>query len=180
MLFNQLYILSEMGSALLGGVDSGTQAVSGTATRYKMAGPLSKARRVANALTLPTKKLLSQLSSTSGEEPIPASNISISWADGLPDDPREKVEMAKLATGAKKMMPLEEAIMEFFGKSNVEAREWIAKILSEQEQFEPESDPSSEEELDVNHAGRQDGTGVNPMRKGSTQGINNAHSSRNP
>ena len=61
LLINQLYILSEMGAALLF-PKLGNQAISGTAMRFKMVNPLAKARRIANALTRPVRKLFAALS----------------------------------------------------------------------------------------------------------------------
>lgn len=178
-LINQLYIVSEMGSALLGDAASGSQAISGSAMRFKMAGPLAKARRVANSLSLPIRELFSVLTkgvkaTPSGDQPsqhtresecVSYQNISVLWSDGLPEDPRENIENAKLATGASKLMPLDVAIMEFFDKSNEEALDWIARIKKELEE--------QKDTEDVNKSGPQDGTGVNPYKKGSRTGLNN-------
>lgn len=174
-LVNQLYILSEMGAALLGGQDGSGQAISGAAMRFKMVNPLAKARRISNALTRPVRQLFSSLSATAedAEESIPYRTISVLWADGLPDDPRENIENCKLATGATKMMPLEKGIMEFFGRSNEEAKQWL-DMISEETQAEQLS-----EEDDPNHTGPQDGTGVNPSKKGSTTGLNDFHGTQN-
>lgn len=190
LLLNQLYILSEMGAALLGSQDGSSQAISGTAMRFKMVNPLAKARRIANSLTRPVRQLFSSMSvsaevdSTDVEEPdlpIPYKHISVMWADGLPDDPRENVEICKLATGMNKLMPLEKAIMEYFSKSNEEAKQWIKQIKEETELFNPvqPTDEDASDDSNVNHAGPQDGTGVNPMKKGSTTGLNDFHSETN-
>lgn len=173
ILINQLYILSEMGAALLGDAAGGSQAISGTAMRFKMAGPLSKARRVSNSLILPIRELMAQLT---GDE-VPFENISVIWKDGLPDDPREQIENAKLATGATKMMPLVNAIMEYFGKSNDEAMAWIDLI--EQESIRNMALQQSMELDDPNKPGPQDGTGVNAQRKGSQTGMNNPTGQQN-
>lgn len=166
-LVNQLYILSEMGAALLGGGGDNGQAISGTAMRFKMVNPLAKARRIANSLTRPVRQLLVSLSLNSVEY----KNVSVFWSDGLPDDPRENVEICKLATGATQMMPLEKAIMEYFSRSNDEAKQWIQQIREEVAASQPQKDP--------NHPGPQDGTGVNPSEKGSTTGLKNFKSSTN-
>ena len=171
-LINQLYILSEMGAALVGdnGDSSGGRAISGTAFRFKMASPLAKVRRTANSLSVPVRKLFSSLSSST-ESQVPYKNISVFWSDGLPDDPRENIENAKLATGVERLMPLETAIMEYFGRSNEEAKAWIKKIEKElAEQVQAES---------VNHPGPQDGTGVNPNKKGSDTGLSDFHGLNN-
>ena len=75
------------------------------------------------------------------------------------------------------MMPLEKAIMEYFGRSNEEALEWIGMIKDEQEELHPML-PGSDED-DPNHPGPQDGTGVNPKKKGSKTGLKNFGSSTN-
>lgn len=161
LLINQLYIISEMGAAVFGDSNAGSQAISGTAMRFKMVGPLAKARRIANSLTLPVKKLIGAMCSPT----VKASNISIEWFDGLPDDPRENIEMAKLATGTEKLMPLVDALMEYFGKSNKEAVAWAKQIYKEMA-FEESFGFSA-----TNSPGPQDGTGVNPQKKGSETGL---------
>lgn len=177
-LINQLYILSEMGAALLGGKDGSSQAISGTAMRFKMVNPLAKARRVSNSLSRSVRMLFSSLSAHANvsEEatlPIPYRKISVLWSDGLPDDPRENAETCKLATGATQMMPLEKGIMEFFGRSNEEAKQWIEMILAERALLQPDAVE------DPNHPGPQDGTGVNSSAKGSVTGLNNFRSATN-
>lgn len=171
LLINQLYLLSEMGAALLGDTFGSSQAISGTAMRFKMTSPLAKARRVSNSLVLPVRELMAQL--TGGE--VSFDNISVTWLDGLPDDPREQVEIAKLATGANQMMPLEIAIMEYFGKSQEEAARWVELIdkeTAERQALVVDEDP-------VNKPGPQNGTGVNPQKKGSQTGVNNPSGQQN-
>lgn len=163
MLINQLYILSEMGAALLGSADGGSQAVSGTAMRFKMVNPLAKARRISNSLTRNVRMLFSALNTA-----IPYEHVSVLWEDGLPDDPRENIETAKLATGATKMMPLEDAIMQFFNKTNAEALTWIDKI---REETSENMQLTQQAEGDPNKPGPQDGTGINPTKKGSETGL---------
>lgn len=172
-LINQLYILSEMGAALCGGQDGSSQAISGTAMRFKMVNPLAKVRRIANSMTLPVRKLFSSIS----QGRVDYSKISVFWADGLPDDPRENVEIAKLATGEERMMPLEKAIMEYFGRSNDEAKEWI-KMLEEAARKRQMLELTNQQ-TDPNHPGPQDGTGVNPAKKGSQTGLNDFHGINN-
>lgn len=170
ILINQMYILSEMGAAVLGGQDGSSAAISGTAMRFKMVNPLAKARRISNSLTNPVRRLLSALA-----ENVEFSGVSVFWSDGLPDDPRENIENAKLATGETRMMPLRTAIREFFHRSDKEAEEWIKAIeeaaLKAQQRVLQNEDP--------NKPGPQDGTGVNPMKKGSETGLNNFHGLQN-
>ena len=90
-----------------------------------MVNPLAKARRISNSLTNPVRRLLSALA-----EDVEFAGVSVYWSDGLPDDPRENIENAKLATGKEQMMPLRVAIREFFSRSDKEADEWL-KALEE-------------------------------------------------
>lgn len=161
ILINQLNIISEMGASLLGSTEGSGQAISGAAMRFKMVNPLAKARRICNSLTLPIRRLFSVFTDTD------LANLSVQWRDGLPDDPREQIENAKLASGAKKLMPLEEAIMFYFDRSVEEATEWASKLKDDQDSEDP------------NKPGPQDGTGVNPLAKGSETGLNNFKSDSN-
>lgn len=196
LLFNQLYILSEMGAALTGGIGESSNAVSGTAMRFKLVNPLAKARRVSNALSLPIRKLLSIIGSNmpdidtetgepgSGPDtPLPFGHISIDWQDGLPNDPREQLEVAKLACGEDRMLPLEETLMQYLSKSQAEAAELVQKVreqaLEEQQQQAEFAMQQTEAELQAkasldgaNKPGPQDGKGVNPQKKGSRTGLN--------
>ena len=190
-LINQLYTLSEMGAAITGGIDSSGNAVSGTAMRFKMVNPLAKARRVTNSLTDPLRKMLSVLCSNMPDideetaEPqqnaedtaLPYGHISIQWKDGLPDDPRESLEMAKLASGEARMIPLEEALMAYLGKSQAEATQLAQKV---RELLQQNATPNTSTTQQVtNKPGPQDGTGVNPAKKGSKTGISNFRSENN-
>lgn len=189
-LVNQLYTLSEMGAAITGGVDSSGNAVSGTAMRFKMVNPLAKARRVTNSLTNPVRKLLSVLGSNmpdidsetaepgSGEDTnLPFGHITVQWKDGLPDDPREGLEMAKLASGEQKMLPLEDSLMAFLGKSQAEAQQLAQQLREEARVAQQEALGAMQ--TTTNKSGPQDGTGVNPRKKGSKTGINNFQSENN-
>lgn len=133
-LIQQLYILSEMGSAFLGDADGAGQAISGTAMRFKMVAPLSKARRVCNSLTLPTKKLMTVLLKYENVN-VQFQDISVKWDDSLPKDPREQAELTKVQTGAPQIMPLKTAIMEQYDLTSTDADKWIEDIEKDQERF---------------------------------------------
>ena len=167
LLINQLYILSEMGSALLGagGSESG-QAISGTAMRMKMANPLSKARRISNLLTSPTKALIEKVSSL-GYTGVNRKDISIVWKDGLPSDPREVVDLAKAATGEPHLMPLKTAIIEYFERTEAQADEWIDKLDEQVKKSMELTMSNTEQEPD----GSYKATG-STQSKGSMTGLN--------
>ena len=132
-----------------------------------MVNPLAKARRISNSLSRPVQVLFSTLTGK-----VPQEHISVLWKDGLPDDPRENIENAKLASGATKMMPLEDAIMKYFKKSNEEAKNWIVKIREETAANAVLTNNQNQNDDDPNKPGPQDGTGVNPNKKGSETGFN--------
>lgn len=128
MLVKQLYVISEMGSALLGADDGGSQAISGNALRLKMVNPLAKVRRISNNLTKATTELISDLSKAGYDSSLDKRKISIVWKDGLPNDPREQAELIKLLTGETKIMPLAEALEQHLNLSHEEALRWIESI----------------------------------------------------
>lgn len=162
ILLQQLYILSEMGSALLDAASGTSQAISGTAMRFKMVNPLVKARRITNALTLPVKRLLVQVASL-GHGKLLLEDLSILWKDGLPNDPREIAELAKLLTGTEQIDTLENVLQTYYDKSSADAKELIKRILEEKEKFKDttEADPNAP----------QDGM-KQPDNKGSELGLN--------
>lgn len=187
-LVNQLYVLSEMGSALIGARDASLQAVSGAAMRFKMVNPLAKARRIANSLTKPVQVLFSNLS-TVGYELIEPMSVSVEWADGLPDDPRENIELIKLATGEKAVMPLENAIVEYLSRTNKEAQEWVtsidersaAKVVEQQKAMtgEGKTGEGTGAGAGSGKPGVDTATNVAENKKGSKTGLNNPSSPKN-
>lgn len=179
VLLNLLYIMSETGATLIGDSLKGNSAISGTAFRFSMSSPLEKARRISNSLTRPVKELFSILLPE-----IDVNDISVKWADGLPDDPREVMELIKLATGKTSILPLSDALMEYLNKSQKEASAIVSTLEEEarksrEEMFGATSQQPGEGDDDPNKPGPQDGTGVNPQKKGSDKGLNNFKSDTN-
>ena len=196
-LINQLYILSEMGAAILGANDGGSQAVSGNALRLKMVNPLAKVRRISNNMTKSVKELFVSLSTSGFEKALEFKDISVSWKDGLPNDPREQTELIKLLTGESKIMPLQDALEAHLNLSPSEARRWIASLTTtttqnKEDTFNEESnrtssvdeeEPSGSPSLEGESTGPGSKTGVNPRKKGSIlephlTGTQNTNSSR--
>lgn len=175
VLFKQLYIITEMGDAILGAAEGTGQAISGTAMRSKMAAPLITVRRLTNVLTYPVKQLLSDVTSI-GREFIPAEQISIEWNDGLPTDPREDAELALLLTGATSLMPVDEAIQEYLHKTVAEAQEWRKQILKDQEDF---SAVKAQFNTPTPNTGNKNGSNVSSNKKGSDQGLSDFHGINN-
>lgn len=178
LLLKQLYVITEMGESILGAGEGTGQAISGTAMRSKMAAPLITVRRLTNVLTYPVRQLLHDVT-TIGRDMIPANQISIEWNDGLPTDPREDVEMAKLLTGVDQLMPVEEAITEYLHKTVKEAQTWRTQILQDQEDFAVSTSLDSSEEASADPQGKTRNPEVNPRKKGSQQGLANFHGLNN-
>ena len=135
VLLNQIYVMSEMGEAMLGNTKGSGQAVSGTAMRYKMISPLEKARRVCNAFTLPIKKLMASLIQIETGEKLRYQDINVVWEDSLPKDPRETAELTRLQTGAPQIIPLKHALMENYDMDTVDAEHYIEEIENDQEMW---------------------------------------------
>jgi hypothetical protein len=177
VLLNQLFILSELGAAIVGDKGADGQAVSAEAMRYKLVTPLNKARRVSNALTLASRKLISTITTRGYEKVIEAKAITVEWRDGLPDDPRAILEYAKIACGEDKIMPLATAISLILGKTTEEAEAWI-KAIDERTQHLAEMDQKmSLSPVDESHKPGPN-TGTTPSKKGS-EGISNFGSPKN-
>lgn len=101
LLINQLYTISEMGSAIFGDLSNKTGDVpSGSALRRLMMSPLAKARRLANRFDPVLKKIISASAAILGTALEPE-EITITWNDGLPADPSEDAEIMSVRTGGK-------------------------------------------------------------------------------
>lgn len=173
-LLNQIYVLSEMGEAMLGNTRGNGQAVSGTAMRYKMVSPLEKARRVSNSFTLPLKKLMSTLVYIETGKHMRYQDINITWEDSLPKDPRETAELTRLQTGAPQIIPLKHALMENYDMDTVDAVHYIDEIKKDQEMWKeiqtPEQPVDETEGSGNARPGAKDNPAAppNPQKKGST------------
>lgn len=193
LLLKQLYVITEMGGTILGVAEDTSQAISGTALRSKMAAPLITVRRLTNVLTYPVKRLLHAMTvAGSGREEIPVKDISIEWNDGLPTDPREDAELAKLLTGRENLMPVAEAIVEYLHKTPAEAQRWREQILKDSEDFNPQVTEGNSDSTVTGGQPKANGRNpegdpegntkqpdVNPNKKGSTQGLSNFHGVNN-
>ena len=131
-LINQLYTISEMGSAVFGDISHSTGNVaSGTALKRLMISPLAKARRIAGHYDRVLKQMLSLCASIYGMT-IEPHEISIQWNDGLPSDPVEDANIINLRTGGKATMSRYTAIRRFDGLSDSDTDTELAEIESEE------------------------------------------------
>jgi len=142
VLINALYIISEMGAILLGDTDKMGNAVSGTALRLKMMSPLAKVKRIAMRYTPAIKKALKLCSQLGGEGivDISASDISITWQDGIPNDNVETANIMNVRTGAKATMSVKRALMMYDGMSSDDADTELGLIQDEDAMANPMMD----------------------------------------
>lgn len=131
LLTNQLYTISEMGSAIFGDLINKTGDVpSGSALRRLMMSPLAKARRIANRFDPILKKLISASAEILGTEIAPE-EITITWHDGLPADPAEDAEIANIRTGGKATLSQYTAIQRLDDMSAADTDAELAMIRSD-------------------------------------------------
>lgn len=182
LLLDQLYILSEMGRTLISATPQGFQATSGAALRTALISPLAKARRISNSLSIPVKRLIAALS-TNDETSLELVDLTVSWSDGLPNDPREQIELVKLATGEDNIMPVDVAVVELLGRTPKEAKDWAKEVKKAKESTDSAASPdtSSSSLSSADSEGDKPGPepGVNILNKGSKFGLNNFKSPKN-
>lgn len=98
----QLYVLSEMGEALLGtGGQAGVTTFRGL--KLRMTGALCKARRIATNIDKNLRTAICSALRLEGTELKPE-ELSICWYDGLPDDAEEEARRILLENGGRPTM----------------------------------------------------------------------------
>lgn len=138
LLVNQLYTISEMGSAIFGDLTSKTgQVPSGSALRRLLMSPLAKARRIANSFDIPIKQLVVAAAKVLGAELKP-SELSITWQDGLPDDPAEEVTIMSTRTAGKQTLSQYTALRRLDKMSDEDAESEMQQIADEAAAAAPE------------------------------------------
>lgn len=133
LLLNQLYVLSEMGTTLLGGEDKGSSNTSGRALKFKMISPLAKVKRLTMFLDPVVKKVIKLLSQLGGEgiSDLSKSKITIKWQDGLPADELEQADIiaSRKSSGT---MSTKKALMQYDQMSEEQAEMEIDEINNEE------------------------------------------------
>lgn len=130
-LVNQLYTISEMGSAIFGDLSSKTgQVPSGSALRRLMMSPLAKARRISNKFDPQLKRIISACAEMRGEAILPR-DITIKWNDGLPDDEMENAQIMNLRTGNKPTISQFTAIQRLDGSTEKDTAAELEEIRAD-------------------------------------------------
>lgn len=117
-LIDQLYTQSEMGAAIFGDVaNKGGSIPSGTALRRMMISPLAKVSRIREKLDPALKQAFRQAAKLDG---VTIDDISITWQDGLPDDPLESAQIMQIRTGNKATISQYSAIQQLDGRTEAD------------------------------------------------------------
>lgn len=135
LLLNQLYIMSEMGSVILGSSEN-LGIVSGTALKKMAMSALAKVARIKTRMDLAVKKAISLASQLGGTDItlLKQTDISIEWKDGLPNDDKEQAEIMQIRTGNKPTVSQKTAIKNLMSCDDTTAQEEYETILKEQEE----------------------------------------------
>jgi len=134
MLFNQLYILSEMGAAFLEGNSSGS-ANSGTALKLRLVAPRIKAQRIVGINDTTVRDIILALCKANGMT-VDSNALNLVWNDGLPDDPVEDANRRAVETGGRPTKSQFAAIKER-GLSDDETEAELEQIRLERAAEEP-------------------------------------------
>lgn len=139
-LINLLHAISEMGSSLLGDKGEGDgSAPSGTSLRFRLISPLAKVKRIAMRFEPALIKAIKLCSQLRGEGIVDLTKvpISVTWNDGLPEDPKEEAEIINLRTANKPTMSVKRALITYDGLSEKDADNEIDAIDEDDSKVNP-------------------------------------------
>lgn len=138
-LTQQFYSLSETSPAAFGRLEQGL-AESGSALKRLMLAPIAKVNRVRMRLDPALKDVLwfaAELERAQGMTgAVQLGDISITWNDGLPDDPREEAEITVQQVDAG-LMSQETGVKRLQGLEGEQLEEELARINTERRQNLP-------------------------------------------
>ena len=138
-IINFLHAISEMGSQILGDKNEEGGAISGTALRFKMVSPLAKVKRIAMRFKPALEKAIILCSQLGGDSIMNLSKtpISITFMDGLPNDPKEEADIMASRTGNKATMSIARALKVYDGMSDEDAEIELQAIQDEEAAANP-------------------------------------------
>lgn len=131
VLFNQLYIISEMGQAF---ADAGGGDSSGTALKLRLVSPRVKASRLAKLNDSKVKDIICTLCKLNGIT-VDYDTLNLHWNDGLPVDEAELIQTLSLAVQNKIMSQY--SAMKLRGLSDAEIEAELEQIAEEQSAVQP-------------------------------------------
>lgn len=139
-LTNYLYTISEMGSAIFGDLSqSGGQIASGSALKRLMISPLSKVARIRSRFDPALKRALILCSQLGGKGIVDLTNIpiTITWRDGIPNDPAEEAAIMSLRTANKPTMSQYRALTQYDGMTDEDAVTEMGRMMDEESAANP-------------------------------------------
>lgn len=131
MLFNQLYILSEMGQAF---ADAGGKDSSGTALKLRLVSPRVKAARLAKLNNSRVKLIICTLCKLNGIS-LDYDKLTLHWNDGLPQDDAELIQV--LSTAVQSGIMSRFSALKLRGLSDEEVQAELEQIAEEQASAQP-------------------------------------------
>ncbi len=131
-LFNQLYILSEMGQAF---ADAGGTDSSGTALKLRLVSPRIKAARLTKLNSSRVKNIICTLCGLNGIA-VDYDGLTLHWNDGLPVDEAEQINTLIMATGNRPVMS-QYAALKQRGLSDAEVEAELEQIAEESTATQP-------------------------------------------
>ena len=135
-LLEQLYVISEMGEAILGtNTHQGVTTYKGL--KLRMTAALSKVRRISAGITAQVKAAICAALQLEGAGTAQPSEISIWWNDGIPDDPLEAMQLIQLENGGLPTMSHERSIKIAGKMTDEQAAAEYADILEDQARAMP-------------------------------------------
>lgn len=157
VLLNQLYIISEMSSALLGGLNvSQGNIPSGSALKRLLISTLDKVNRFKQAEENALKKAIILCSRLGGEKIIPIDDVSITWQDGLPGDPKEEAEIMQIRTANKPTMSVYRVLTQYDNMNDVDAQSELNTIYEEEAMNDPMSGVANADPEEIDAEGKED------------------------
>ena len=127
-LFQQLYIISEMGQAFAIGKDGGGES-SGTALKIRLVSPRVKAARIANLNMSCVKRIIALFAELNSIK-IDYDTLVLHFNDGLPIDENEQIQTLSTATGGKAVMS-QYAALKRMGRTDAQVEEELEQIADE-------------------------------------------------
>jgi hypothetical protein len=139
LLINLLHAMSEMGGNILGDTKDEGGVLSGTALRFKMVSPLAKAKRISNRFKTALQKAVRLCSQLGGDGVVDLSDvpISVTFMDGLPNDPMEEATIMATRTANKPTISQKRALMVYDGMSPEDAENELQQIQDEEAAANP-------------------------------------------
>lgn len=141
ILINMLHAMSEVGAELLGDKPGTTSGVSsGTALRFKMVSPLVKAKRISLRFAPALEKAIRLCSQLGGDNVVTLTEdkpISITFMDGLPNDPLEESTIMMNRTGNKATMSIQRALEVYDGMTPDDAENEVKRIDEDETKANP-------------------------------------------